>query len=134
MSLVFLSIKGKKLVAFNVSILKACRLFRSFQWCLMMYYFSSKKLDTEPLELFEIAVKELTFDQLQLLKVLLLWLDMLCVKFQIVYEAKGWVFFFGVTIDSLAEHILKIVLVEQVANAKNITFAPYLSKFYYLYF
>ncbi|KAM9017722.1 glycerophosphocholine phosphodiesterase GPCPD1-like isoform 1-T1 [Ara ararauna] len=27
-----------------------------------------KKLDTEPLELFEIAVKELTFDQLQLLK------------------------------------------------------------------
>ncbi|KAM9017799.1 glycerophosphocholine phosphodiesterase GPCPD1-like [Ara ararauna] len=33
-----------------------------------MYYFSSKKLDTEPLELFEIAVKELTFDQLQLLK------------------------------------------------------------------
>uniref|UniRef100_A0A8C0ZE42 Glycerophosphocholine phosphodiesterase 1 n=1 Tax=Cyanistes caeruleus TaxID=156563 RepID=A0A8C0ZE42_CYACU len=28
-----------------------------------------KKLDTEPLELFEIAVKELTFDQLQLLKV-----------------------------------------------------------------
>uniref|UniRef100_A0A8C9EIU7 Glycerophosphocholine phosphodiesterase 1 n=1 Tax=Pavo cristatus TaxID=9049 RepID=A0A8C9EIU7_PAVCR len=31
-----------------------------------------KKLDTEPLELFEIAVKELTFDQLQLLKVLLL--------------------------------------------------------------
>uniref|UniRef100_A0A8C9EII8 Glycerophosphocholine phosphodiesterase 1 n=1 Tax=Pavo cristatus TaxID=9049 RepID=A0A8C9EII8_PAVCR len=33
-----------------------------------------KKLDTEPLELFEIAVKELTFDQLQLLKVLLLWL------------------------------------------------------------
>uniref|UniRef100_A0A8B9SX73 Glycerophosphocholine phosphodiesterase GPCPD1 n=1 Tax=Anas platyrhynchos TaxID=8839 RepID=A0A8B9SX73_ANAPL len=34
-----------------------------------------KKLDTEPLELFEIAVKELTFDQLQLLKVLLLFLQ-----------------------------------------------------------
>uniref|UniRef100_A0A8C0UXC2 Glycerophosphocholine phosphodiesterase 1 n=1 Tax=Cyanistes caeruleus TaxID=156563 RepID=A0A8C0UXC2_CYACU len=33
-----------------------------------------KKLDTEPLELFEIAVKELTFDQLQLLKVSLPWL------------------------------------------------------------
>lgn len=74
MSLVSLLIKEKKLVAFNVTILKTCRLFCSFQRCLTMYYFSSKKLDTEPLELFEIAVKELTFDQLQLLKVLLLWL------------------------------------------------------------
>uniref|UniRef100_A0A8C9EJE5 Glycerophosphocholine phosphodiesterase 1 n=1 Tax=Pavo cristatus TaxID=9049 RepID=A0A8C9EJE5_PAVCR len=39
-----------------------------------------KKLDTEPLELFEIAVKELTFDQLQLLKLL----DPIEVKFQCI--------------------------------------------------
>lgn len=106
------------LIAFHINILKTYMNFSTLQWCFIVYYFSSKKLDTEPLELFEIAVKELTFDQLQLLKVLLLFL----------------VWFTGCGICSLdfwsnctscgRTQALKVVQVEQVVNFKHSTLVP----------
>lgn len=89
-----------------------------------MCWFSSKKLDTEPLELFEIAVKELTFDQLQLLKVLLPWLAQyaVCRISNFVWTLEV----LEVTRDRLGEYSLKIVQTEQLVNSKKNTFAPLL--------
>lgn len=67
-----------------------------------MCWFSSKKLDTEPLELFEIAVKELTFDQLQLLKVFFPWLVQ-CAVCRILWSLEV----LGVTTDSSGEYSFK---------------------------